>query len=160
MHSRPTRLPNFMPLALSAAKKSVTVQKETKSKCVRRLARCIPHHTALSNATARNSDCPPSLAAGARRWYVKLAAASLTMENLAANSDVHPGTNAAPVTPRKPIFTKAEKTCPDTRPTRMQNFTLVALSAAEKSVTVQRKKQKRKTSASAGLQDANPTRRP
>jgi len=134
-----------MPLALSAAKKSVTVQKQTKNKCVRRLARRIPHHMALSNATARNSDCPPSLATGTRRWYVKLAAASLTMENLAANSDVHPGTNAAPVTPRKPIFTKAEKTCPDTRPTRMQNFTLLAFSAAEKSVTVQKMTKKLRT---------------
>jgi len=32
---------------------------------------------ALRNADARNSDCPPSLAAGARGWYVELAAASL-----------------------------------------------------------------------------------
>jgi len=28
------------------------------------------------------------------------------MANLAANSDVHPRTNAAPVTPREPIITK------------------------------------------------------
>jgi len=62
------------------------------------------------------------------------------MENLAANSYVHPGTNAAPVTPREPIFTKGEKTCPDSRPTRMQNFTPLAFSTAEKSVTVQRNK--------------------
>ena len=46
---------------------------------------------------------------------------------------------AAVVTPREPIFTKVEKTCPDSRPTRVQNFTPLALSAAEKSVTVQKK---------------------
>jgi len=56
---------------------------------------------------------------------------------------IHPGSSAAaPVIPREPIFTKGEKTCPDSKPTSMQNFTPLAFSAAEKSVTVQ-KKQKR-----------------
>jgi len=41
-----------------------------------------------------------------------------------------PSNNAAPVTPREPMFT-----CPDSRPTRMQNFTALAFTAAEKSVT-------------------------
>ena len=35
---------------------------------------------------------------------------------------------------------KGDKTCPDSRPTRMQNFMPLAFSAAEKSVTVQRNK--------------------
>jgi len=53
----------------------------------------------------------------------------------------HTGTNAAdPVTPREPMFTTGEKTCPDSRPTRMQNFTPLAFSAAEKSVTAQKNK--------------------
>jgi len=36
------------------------------NKCVSRLASRKSHHTALSNAAATNSDCPPSVAAGAR----------------------------------------------------------------------------------------------
>jgi len=39
---------------------------------------------------------------------------------------------------RKPNFTKGEKTCLDSRPTPMQNFTHLAFSAAEKSVTTQK----------------------
>jgi len=39
---------------------------------------------------------------------------------------------------------KREKTCPDSRPTRVQNFTSLAFSATEKSVTVQTKKNKKK----------------
>jgi len=35
------------------------------NKCISRLPRHIPHHTALSNATAPNSECPWSVAAGA-----------------------------------------------------------------------------------------------
>jgi len=42
--------------------------------------------------------------------------------------------------PLDQISPKGEKTCPDSRPTRMQNFMLLALSATEKSVTVQRNK--------------------
>jgi len=38
------------------------------------------------------------------------------------------------------ISPKWEKTCPDSRPTCMQNFTPLALSAAEKSVTIKRNK--------------------
>ena len=58
--------------------------------------------------------------------------------------------NAAPVTPREPIFTKGEKTCRDSRPTRMQNFTPLALSAAEKSVTVQTKNKQKNTKLECG----------
>ena len=53
---------------------------------------------------------------------------------------IHSGSTtyaAAPVTPREPIFTKGEKTGPNSRPTCMQNFTPLAFSAAKKSVTVQ-----------------------
>jgi len=39
---------------------------------------------------------------------------------------------------------KGEKTCLDSRPTRMQNFTPLSLSAAEKSVTVQKTKWQKK----------------
>ena len=79
---------NFTPLSFSAAEKSVTVQRNKKkqkknkmtnkiahsklsiphttvwldkNKCVSRLARRIPHRTALSNAAARNSQCPPTV---------------------------------------------------------------------------------------------------
>jgi len=38
---------------------------EWKNKCVSMLARRIPHHTALSNAAAPNSECPPTVVAGA-----------------------------------------------------------------------------------------------
>jgi len=37
-----------------------------------------------------------------------------------------------------------EKTCPDSRPTRMQNFTPLAFSAAEKSVTYKETKKNKK----------------
>jgi len=43
-----------------------------------------------------------------------------------------------PWLPASQCSPKGEKTCPDSRPTRMQNFTPLALSAAEKSVTVQK----------------------
>jgi len=57
---------------------------------------------------------------------------------------------------------KWKKTCPDNRPTHMQNFMPLPFSAAEKYVTIQTKKNKTKwrTSGSAGLQDASPTIRP
>ena len=35
------------------------------NKCVSRLARPIPHHTASSNSAAPNSECPPTVAPGA-----------------------------------------------------------------------------------------------
>jgi len=53
---------------------------------------------------------------------------------------------ATPVTLCEPMFTKGEKTCPDSRPTRMQNFMPLSLSAAEKSVTVQKNKKDSKLS--------------
>jgi len=70
------------------------------------------------------------------------------MESLTANSDVRPRTNAAPVTPREPIFTKGEKTCPDSGPTRVQNFTPLAFSANEKPVTVKTKKKNKNSKLS------------
>jgi len=57
---------------------------------------------------------------------------------------IHPGSNAAAVTPREPKFTKTEKTCPDSSRTCMQNFTPLSFSTAEKSVTVQTNKQEKK----------------
>ena len=39
---------------------------------------------------------------------------------------------------------KGEKTCPDSRPTRVQNFMPLSLSAADKSVTVQKMSDKQK----------------
>jgi len=45
------------------------------NKCVSRLARHIPHYTALSNAAAPNSECQTTPAAGASR-YVELASCS------------------------------------------------------------------------------------
>jgi len=41
----------------------------------------------------------------------------------------------------RPLISKRGETCPDSRPTRMQNFTPLAFSAAEKSITVQTNKQ-------------------
>jgi len=54
---------SFMPLSISAAEKSITVQTNKQAnkqanKCVSRHARCKSHHTVLHNAAARNSDCP------------------------------------------------------------------------------------------------------
>jgi len=67
---------------------------------------------ALRDAAARNSDCPPSLTITGSHWMAPV------------RRYVHPGSNAAaPVTPREPEFTKREKACLDSCPTRMQNFT-------------------------------------
>jgi len=117
------------------------------NKCASRLARRIPHHTALVDTAAPSSNCPPSLAAGfdicfqERTLVVRILFhrhRALVIQILLYR-DIHPGSNAAtPVTPLKPIFTKGEKTSPDSRPTCMQNFTSLAFSAAEKSVTVQK----------------------
>jgi len=52
-----------------------------------------------------------------------------------ASETASPTYAAAPVTPCEPVFTKGEKTCLDSRPTCMQNFTPLAFSAAEKSMT-------------------------
>ena len=46
-----------------------------------------------------------------------------------------------PWLPTSQCLPKGEKTCQDSRPTRMQNFTPLAFSATEKSVTVQTNKQ-------------------
>ena len=94
-------------------------------KCVSRFATCKSHHTALSNAAAPNIDCHG-------RWLPRRAAASQW-------EMAHPRRNAAAVTPREPKVTKGGKTCPYSRPTRMQNFTALSFSAAEKSVNVQKK---------------------
>ena len=53
-------------------------------KCISRLARRKSHHTALRYAGAPNSECPCH----------------------AAQFRLHPGSNAAAVTPREPKFTK------------------------------------------------------
>ena len=45
-----------------------------------------------------------------------------------------------PWLPANQCSPKGEKTCPDSRPTRVQNFTPIAFAAAEKSVTVHRNK--------------------
>jgi len=50
----PRRLAKFRENRPRDVKKSVDGRK--KDKCVSRLARCIPHYTALSNAAARNSQ--------------------------------------------------------------------------------------------------------
>jgi len=153
LDSRPTRMQNFTPLALSTAEKSVTVQrnkKTKKNKCISRLARRIPHHTALVNTAAPNSDCLPSLATG---FDICLQECTLVIRilfhrdralviQILLHRDIHPGSNAAaPMTPREPIFTKGENTCPVSRPTHIQNFTPLAFCAAEKSITIQKNKQ-------------------
>jgi len=63
------------------------------NKCVSRLARCIPHHTDLSNAAACNSQCRTDLPTV---WRSKVCSVAAYL----------PQSNAAPVTPREPIFTK------------------------------------------------------
>ena len=50
---------------------------------------------------------------------------------------------------------KGEKTCPDSRPTRMQNFMPLAFSAAEKSVTVQRNKKNKITHSKLSIPHIN-----
>jgi len=123
---------------------TITTTRNKINKCVSRLARRKSHHTALSNAVASNSECPPTLAAGVGRRYVELAGSGATATGghhvcqfRLPDPEVMP-----PVTPREPMpmFTKKETTCPDSRPTRMQYFTPLAFSAAEKSVTVQNDK--------------------
>ena len=99
------------------------------------------HHTALVYTAAPNSDCPPSLAAGfdicfqERTLVIRILYEQII--HILLHRDIHPGSNAAPLTPWEPIFTKGEKTCPDSRSIHMQNFTPLSLSAAEKYVTVQ-----------------------
>jgi len=105
-------------------------------------ARRKSHHTALSNAAACNSQCPSTVVSIDDNGTVHALHLSVNIGMIWGSS----GSNAAaPVTPREPIFTKREKTCPDSSPTRMQNFTPLAFSAAEKSVTVQTKNKQTKT---------------
>jgi len=121
------------------------------NKCISKLARRKSHHTALVDTAARNSDCPPSVAASfdicfqERTLVIPILRTYEHVVHISRHRDIYPGSNAAPVTPREPIFTKREKTCPDSRPTRMQNFTPLAFSTAEKSVTVQTKNKQKKT---------------
>jgi len=54
---------------------------------------------------------------------------------------IHPGSNAAAVTPREPQSSpKWEKTCADTSQTSVRSFTPLSSYAVEKSVTVQENK--------------------
>ena len=93
---------------------------------------------ALSNAAACNSQCPSTVVSIDDNGMVHVLHLSVNIGMIWGSS----GSNAAaPVTPREPIF-KREKTGPDSRPTRVQNFTPLAFSAAEKSVTVQTTKTK------------------
>ena len=55
------------------------------------------------------------------------------------NSDCHKECRPRD-SPRAKVHQKGEKTCLDSRPTRMQNFTPLSFSVAEKSVTVQTNK--------------------
>jgi len=77
------------------------------NKCVSRLVRRKSHHTALSSAAAPNSTQP--------RRPIPTAHCDFYIAHL--------GSHTAAVTPRQPKFTKWEKTCPDSSPTRMQNCT-------------------------------------
>jgi len=100
-------------------------------------ARRKSHHTALSNAATCNSQCPSTVVSIDDNGMVHALHLSVNISTIWRSS----GSNAAaPVTPLEPIFTKGEKTCPDSRSTRMQNFTPLAFFAAEKSVTIQTKK--------------------
>jgi len=152
---------DFTPLSLSAAEKSVTVQKQT-NKCVSRLARRIPHHTALSNAAVPSSKCPSSLVPNSESPDEPHGTPSPLIPNVPPSHGsqraslqvfsqvrfVFPGdlciyaSGGAGGHAPWPNFTKGDKTCPDSRPTCKQNFTPLSLSAAEKSVTVQRNKNK------------------
>jgi len=115
------------------------IRKWVSNKCASRLARRIPHHTALSNAVPAvpnahraspyymsNSPCVRPVTVVCRLFP-------------AGQIRIHPGSNAAPVNPREPMFTKGDKTCPDSRPTHMQNFTALPFSAAKKYVIVKKK---------------------
>jgi len=127
---------NFTLQSYSPTEKSVTVQKINKrnNKCVSRFARRItlPQYTALIHAAACNSQCPATVAAVGKHsrrvgWRPAL---------------LMPPPPWLPTSQRSP---KGEKSCSEnSRPTRMQNFTPLALSAAEKSVTVQIYKQTKK----------------
>jgi len=119
------------------------LSKKKFKKCVSGLPRRKSHHTALSNAAACNSDCPPSV--GSARAPGAVGAVGWHQFPDAFIPEVMQ-TNAAPVTPREPKFTKRGEACPDCRPTRVQNFTPPSFSAAEKSVTVQQTKTQSKLS--------------
>jgi len=135
-----------MPLAFSATEKSVTVQKTNKQK---KQQACKMHTPPYGLSLHR---CPQfRLPTKPRRWLWYLLPGThighpntISYEHvihILLHRDIHPGSNAAPVTPHESIFAKREKTCLDSRPTRMQNFMPLAFSATEKSVTVQTNKQ-------------------
>jgi len=120
-----------------------------KHKCVSRLARRIPHHTALSNAAARNSQCLPTVVTIDDNRTNRQFNSGLFIHDDQQHRRSTPGRRLMPPPPWLPASQsspKGEKTCPDSRLTRVQNFTPLAFSAAEKSVTVQTKKNKQKHS--------------
>ena len=106
------------------------------NKCVSWLARRKSHHTALVDAAAPvpNVHRPRPLAS----TFVWRNAhfSSQCYSEWAFIPEVMPPPPWLPASQSSP---KGEKTCPDSRPKRVQNFTLLSFSAAEKSVTVQTK---------------------
>ena len=98
------------------------------NQCVSRLARRKSHHTALSNATVPNSECP----CHAPTQLIRRS------HSPRSNATALP----PPWLPASQCSPKGEKTCPDSRATCMQNFTSLAFSAAEKSATIQTKNNK------------------
>ena len=102
-------------------------------------ARRKSHHTALSIAAACNSQCSPTVVSTDDNGMVHALHLSVNIGMIWRSSGkVMP----PPWLPASQSSPKGEKTCPDSRPTRMQNFTPLAFSAAEKSVTVQTKTNK------------------
>ena len=89
------------------------------------------HHTALCDAAAANSECPTDPRPQCVDARIALAALSVFLPLVTLTFDLWPP--------------KWEKTCLDSSQTRVQNFTPLSFSAAEKSVTVQTKKNKRIT---------------
>ena len=106
--SRPTPMQNFMPLAFSAMEKSVTVQtyKQAKKQVRQQASKTHTPPYGLKQRCRPNSNCPLSLATGARGWYVELAAAFPNNGESGSQFRCSSRTNAAPVTSREPIFTK------------------------------------------------------
>jgi len=121
-----------------------------RNKCVSKRARRKSHHTALVDAAAPSSECPPSVARNCESCNEPRKCArqpAPQQQPLAAsNYASRVGLRSA-----KRVFLsvmtltfdlwppKWQKTCPDSRPKGKQNFTPLPFSAAEKSVTVQTK---------------------
>jgi len=136
---------------------------EKYNKCISRLARRKSHHTALVDAAAPNSECPASVVHNSESPTSITARRHRRHPSPASKCARPPASQQQPLAARAyhsyasrvglcsakhvicpwwpwPLTSKWDKTCPDSRPTRMQNFTPLSFSTAEKSVNIQTNK--------------------